>query len=53
MSYQSFEQILQKCHTEGKEFWQVILEDDMAERNVSKQDSMEPVSYTHLRAHET
>ena len=41
MSYQSFEQILQKCHTEGKEFWQVILEDDMAERNVSKQDSME------------
>ena len=30
MSYQSFEQILQKCHTEGKEFWQVILEDDMA-----------------------
>ena len=36
MSYQSFEQILQKCHTEGKEFWQVILEDDMA------------VSYTHL-----
>lgn len=41
MSYQSFEQILQKCHTEGKEFWQVILEDDMAERNVSKQDSMD------------
>ena len=41
MSYQSFEQVLQKCHTEGKEFWQVILEDDMAERNVSKQESME------------
>ena len=41
MSYQSFEQVLQKCHTEGKEFWQVILEDDMAERNVSLQDSME------------
>ena len=40
MSYQSFEQVLQKCHTEGKEFWQVILEDDMAERNVSKQDSI-------------
>ena len=40
MSYQSFEQILQKCHTEGKEFWQVILEDDMAERNVSKQDGL-------------
>ena len=45
MSYQSFEQILQKCHTEEKEFWQVILEDDMAERNVSLQESME-----HMRA---
>lgn len=41
MSYQSFEQVLQKCHTEEKEFWQVILEDDMAERNVSLQESME------------
>ena len=30
MSYQSFEQVLQKCHMEEKEFWQVILEDDMA-----------------------
>ena len=38
MSYQSFEQVLQKCHTEEKEFWQVILEDDMAERNVSLQE---------------
>ena len=45
MSYQSFEQVLQKCHTEEKEFWQVILEDDMAERNVSLQESME-----HMRA---
>ena len=45
MSYQSFEQVLQKCHTEEKEFWQVILEDDMAERNVSEEDSME-----HMRA---
>ncbi len=35
MSYQSFEQVLQKCHTEEKEFWQVILEDDMAERDCS------------------
>ena len=45
MSYQAFEQVLQKCHTEEKEFWQVILEDDMAERNVSLQESME-----HMRA---
>ena len=40
MSYQSFEQVLQKCHAEEKEFWRVILEDDMAERNVSEQDSI-------------
>ncbi len=46
MSYQSFEQVLQKCHTEGKEFWQVILEDDMAERNVSEEDSMEHMRTT-------
>lgn len=45
MSYQSFEQVLQKCHTEEKEFWRMILEDDMAERNVSEEDSME-----HMRA---
>ena len=45
MSYQSFEQVLQKCHTEEKEFWRVILEDDMAERNVAEEDSME-----HMRA---
>lgn len=45
MSYQSFEQVLQKCHTEEKEFWRVILEDDMTERNVSEEDSIE-----HMRA---
>ena len=45
MSYQSFEQVLQKCHTEERDFWRVILEDDMAERNVSEEDSME-----HMRA---
>ena len=41
MSYQSFEQVFKICHAEGKEFWRVILEDDMAERNVSEEDSME------------
>ena len=46
MSYQSFEQVLQKCHTEEKEFWRVILEDDMAERNVSEEDSMEHMRVT-------
>ena len=46
MSYQSFEQVLQKCHKEEKEFWRVILEDDMAERNVSEEDSMEHMRVT-------
>ena len=31
MSYQSFEQVLQKCHTEGKEFWQVIWRSGMCQ----------------------
>ena len=35
MSYQSFEQVLQKCHTEEKEFWQVILEDPRCARSKS------------------
>ena len=35
MSYQSFEEIINVCTSENKEFWQVILEDDIAERNVT------------------
>ena len=41
MSYQSLDEILNICNTSKKEFWQVILEDDMSERNVSCEDSME------------
>lgn len=41
MSYQSFDEILKVCNTNQKEFWQVILEDDLSERNVSCQESME------------
>ena len=40
MSYQSFEEIINICKSENKEFWQVIMEDDMSERNVSQDESM-------------
>ena len=46
MSYQSFEEIINVCNSENKEFWQVILEDDMSERNVSWEESMEQMSAT-------
>ena len=39
MSYQSFKEITDICKAQNKEFWQVIMEEDMFERNVSKEDS--------------
>ena len=39
MSYQSFKEITDICKSQNKEFWQVIMEEDMFERNVSKEDS--------------
>lgn len=41
MSYRSFEEILEQCDSGKKEFWQVILEDDVTERNVTVDESME------------
>ena len=46
MSYQSFEEIITVCTTENKEFWQVILEDDIAERNVTIEESMHQMQRT-------
>lgn len=46
MSYQSFEEIINVCSTENKEFWQVILEDDLAERNVTAEESMAQMQRT-------
>lgn len=46
MSYQSFEEIIRVCHTDRKEFWQVILEDDMRERGVTCEESMEQMRTT-------
>ena len=41
MSYQSFDEIIKICKEEEKEFWQVILEDDMLERNVTREESLQ------------
>ena len=46
MSYQSFEDIINICTTEKKEFWEIILEDDMLERSVSKEASMKQMQDT-------
>lgn len=46
MSYQSFDEIITICRNENKEFWQVILEDDMSERNVSHEESMKQMQST-------
>lgn len=40
MAFQSFVEITQKCEKEKKEFWQIILADDVSERNVSMEESM-------------
>ena len=35
----SIKEILDKCESDGREFWRVILEDDMADRNVDENES--------------
>lgn len=39
--FASLNEIVVKCQKEDKEFWQVILEDDIAERNVTENESFE------------
>lgn len=46
MSYQAFEEIITTCEREQKEFWQVIMEEDMSERNISAEESMEQMRLT-------
>ena len=46
MSYQSFEAVINICRKEKKEFWQVIMEDDMSERGVTYEESMEQMRDT-------
>lgn len=35
----SIKEILDKCESDGREFWRVILEEDMADRNVDENES--------------
>lgn len=35
----SIKEILYKCESDGREFWRVILEDDMSDRNVDENES--------------
>ena len=46
MSYQSFAEIIEVCQARDKEFWEVILEDDMQERGVTREDSMQQMQDT-------
>lgn len=46
MSYQAFEEIITACEREQKEFWQVIMEEDMSERNITAEESMEQMRLT-------
>lgn len=41
MAFTALQEIVEKCDKEGKAFWQVVLEDDMQERNVDRDESME------------
>lgn len=40
MSYHSLEEIIEKAQKEEKKFWEIILEDDMNERQVTREKSM-------------
>ena len=40
MAYHSIEEILQYCRAHGKKFYEAVLEDDMEERKVSREESM-------------
>lgn len=48
MSFRSLENILSICTEMGKELWEVILEDDMEERMVTRQESMERMKQLYL-----
>ena len=54
MALASMSEIFERMARNGQEFWEVVLADDMDERQVSREASMAkmlttwPVSYTHL-----
>lgn len=46
MTFESLQEIVEKCETEEKEFWEVVLEEDASERKVSHEASMEQMKHT-------
>ena len=40
MAYESLQEIITVCKEQNKPFWEVILEEDMSERDVTRQDSL-------------
>lgn len=44
--FESLQAITELCRLQGKEFWQVVLEDDMSERQVSGEESMQKMTDT-------
>lgn len=43
---ESLQSIVETCDREGKRFWEVVLEDDLSEREVSREASMEQMYHT-------
>ncbi len=46
MAYDSLQEIVAVCREKNKPFWEVILEEDMSERDVSRQDSISKMHST-------
>lgn len=46
MAFQSLAQIVKACKKRQKEFWEIVIEDDMTERKVSMEESMEQMTAT-------
>lgn len=46
MAYDSFQEIIEICERQNKEFWEVILEEDMAERGVAREESLKQMHST-------
>ena len=40
MAFLSLQQMIDTCQTEKKEFWEVVLEDDLSERKATREESM-------------
>lgn len=46
MAFESLQEIVNRCEEEGKAFWQVVMEEDMLERGVTREDSLEQMCST-------